>query len=101
MVVTINIKLRVSSVKSSYDLLFFSVDFVMHLFEVADYLILSIRKLVGRPEIYGSRPSLTIDVCSERQVQLTLEVSLLALRTIFHALIVFPSFNCLELMYRR
>ncbi|XP_057780933.1 poly(A)-specific ribonuclease PARN-like isoform X2 [Salvia miltiorrhiza] len=39
-----------------------------------DTLISSLRKLVGRSEIYGSRPSLTIDVCSERQVQLTSEV---------------------------
>ncbi|XP_057780921.1 poly(A)-specific ribonuclease PARN-like isoform X2 [Salvia miltiorrhiza] len=38
-----------------------------------DNLISSLRKLVGRSEIYGSRPSLTIDVCSERQVQLMSE----------------------------
>ncbi|KAL1540985.1 poly(A)-specific ribonuclease [Salvia divinorum] len=38
-----------------------------------DYLISSLRKLVERCENYGSRPSLTIDVCSERQVQLTSE----------------------------
>ncbi|KAH6765789.1 hypothetical protein C2S52_016772 [Perilla frutescens var. hirtella] len=38
-----------------------------------DSLINSLRKLVSRSEVYGSRPSLTIDVCSERQVQLTLE----------------------------
>ncbi|KAI3461801.1 hypothetical protein Pfo_018464 [Paulownia fortunei] len=41
--------------------------------EVADALISSLRKLVSGNEVYGSRPSLTIDVCSERQVQLALE----------------------------
>ncbi|PIN00030.1 Poly(A)-specific ribonuclease [Handroanthus impetiginosus] len=41
--------------------------------EVADALISSLRKLVSGSEVYGSRPSLTIDVCSERQVQLALE----------------------------
>ncbi|KAG6401318.1 hypothetical protein SASPL_138170 [Salvia splendens] len=46
-------------------------------FEVADYLISSLRKLVERCENYGSRPSLIIDVCSERQVQLTSEVQAL------------------------
>ncbi|KAG8371668.1 hypothetical protein BUALT_Bualt13G0112200 [Buddleja alternifolia] len=42
--------------------------------EVADALISSLRKLVSGSEVYGSRPSLTIDVCSERQVQLALEM---------------------------
>ncbi|KAG6403515.1 hypothetical protein SASPL_135738 [Salvia splendens] len=41
--------------------------------KTGDYLISSLRKLVERSENYGSRPSLTIDVCSERQVQLTSE----------------------------
>ncbi|GFQ05977.1 poly(A)-specific ribonuclease parn-like [Phtheirospermum japonicum] len=38
-----------------------------------DALISTLRKLVSGNEIYGSRPFLTIDVCSERQVQLALE----------------------------
>nr|XP_029116591.1 poly(A)-specific ribonuclease PARN-like isoform X2 [Elaeis guineensis] len=33
----------------------------------------SLRKLILGGEVYGSRPSLSIDVCSDRQVQLTLE----------------------------
>ncbi|KAL6967922.1 poly(A)-specific ribonuclease [Sarracenia purpurea var. burkii] len=37
-------------------------------------LIRSLRKLVVGSEEYGSRPSLCIDVCSERQVQLTIEM---------------------------
>ncbi|XP_022728343.1 poly(A)-specific ribonuclease PARN-like isoform X2 [Durio zibethinus] len=37
-------------------------------------LIKSLRKLVLRGEQYGSRPCMTIDVCSERQVQLVLEM---------------------------
>ncbi|KAJ6841510.1 poly(A)-specific ribonuclease PARN-like [Iris pallida] len=37
-------------------------------------LIKSLRKLILGVELYGSRPCLTIDVCSERQVQLALEV---------------------------
>lgn len=37
-------------------------------------LVRSLRNLVLGSEEYGSRPCLTIDVCSERQVQLTLEV---------------------------
>lgn len=39
-----------------------------------DALITSLRKLILGSEEYGSRPCLTIDVCSERQVQLALEV---------------------------
>ncbi|KAK6122206.1 hypothetical protein DH2020_044052 [Rehmannia glutinosa] len=38
-----------------------------------DALISTLRRLVSGSEVYGSRPSLTIDVCSERQVQLALE----------------------------
>ncbi|KAL7124587.1 hypothetical protein ABFS83_14G058900 [Erythranthe nasuta] len=41
--------------------------------EVADALISSLRKLVAGSEVFGSRPSLTIDVCSERQVPLVIE----------------------------
>ncbi|XP_030454910.1 poly(A)-specific ribonuclease PARN-like [Syzygium oleosum] len=37
-------------------------------------LIKSMRKLILGSEEYGSRPSITIDVCSQRQVQLALEV---------------------------
>ncbi|KAL6563500.1 hypothetical protein OROGR_002459 [Orobanche gracilis] len=36
-------------------------------------LLTTLRRLVSGHEVYGSRPSLTIDVCSERQVQLALE----------------------------
>ncbi|KAL6576848.1 hypothetical protein OROMI_011124 [Orobanche minor] len=36
-------------------------------------LLTTLRRLVSGNEVYGSRPSLTIDVCSERQVQLALE----------------------------
>ncbi|GFZ20062.1 polynucleotidyl transferase, ribonuclease H-like superfamily protein [Actinidia rufa] len=39
-----------------------------------DALIKCLRKLVLGSEAYGSRPCLSIDVCSERQVQLTLEM---------------------------
>ncbi|KAL0369902.1 UNVERIFIED_CONTAM: Poly(A)-specific ribonuclease PARN-like [Sesamum angustifolium] len=38
-----------------------------------DALISSLRKLISGSEVYGSRPSLNIDVCSERQVKLALE----------------------------
>ncbi|XP_008799184.1 poly(A)-specific ribonuclease PARN-like isoform X1 [Phoenix dactylifera] len=34
----------------------------------------SLRKLILGGEVYGSRPSLSIDVCSDRQVQLALEM---------------------------
>lgn len=34
----------------------------------------SLRKLVLGSEEHGSRPCINIDVCSERQVQLVLEV---------------------------
>ncbi|EOX93741.1 hypothetical protein QUC31_004269 [Theobroma cacao] len=37
-------------------------------------LVKSLRKLVLGGEQYGSRPCMTIDVCSERQVQLVLEM---------------------------
>ncbi|KAI6694322.1 hypothetical protein NL676_022032 [Syzygium grande] len=37
-------------------------------------LLRSMRKLISGSEEYGSRPSMTIDVCSQRQVQLALEV---------------------------
>lgn len=39
-----------------------------------DPLVSSLRKLMTGTEEYGSRPSLSIDVCSERQVQLVLEM---------------------------
>ncbi|XP_062020101.1 poly(A)-specific ribonuclease PARN-like [Rosa rugosa] len=39
-----------------------------------DALLSSLRKLVMGTEIYGSRPCMNIDVCSERQVQLALEM---------------------------
>ncbi|XP_059305032.1 poly(A)-specific ribonuclease PARN-like [Lycium ferocissimum] len=38
-----------------------------------DALISSLRKIVSGDEVYGSRPCLSIDVCSERQVRLVLE----------------------------
>ncbi|MCE3051671.1 hypothetical protein HAX54_050480 [Datura stramonium] len=38
-----------------------------------DALISSLRKIVSGDEVYGSRPCLSIDVCSECQVQLVLE----------------------------
>ncbi|CAN4093617.1 unnamed protein product [Withania somnifera] len=38
-----------------------------------DALISSLRKIVSGDEVYGSRPCLCIDVCSERQVRLVLE----------------------------
>ncbi|XP_051143779.1 poly(A)-specific ribonuclease PARN-like [Andrographis paniculata] len=41
--------------------------------EVADALISSLRNLVSGNEVFSSRPSLTIDVCSERQVPLVME----------------------------
>lgn len=48
----------------------------------ADVLINVLRKLFSGSEVYGSRPCLIISVCSERQVQLVLEVSNLLLTTI-------------------
>ncbi|XP_050366494.1 poly(A)-specific ribonuclease PARN-like isoform X2 [Argentina anserina] len=39
-----------------------------------DVLVSSLRKLVVGTELYGSRPYMDIDVCSERQVQLALEM---------------------------
>ncbi|XP_071697882.1 poly(A)-specific ribonuclease PARN-like [Rutidosis leptorrhynchoides] len=39
-----------------------------------DALVSSLRKLILGCEEYGSRPSLNIDVCSERQVQLVFEM---------------------------
>ncbi|KAI3771400.1 hypothetical protein L6452_02564 [Arctium lappa] len=39
-----------------------------------DVLVNSLRKLILGGEDYGSRPSLNIDVCSERQVQLVFEM---------------------------
>ncbi|KAL2488363.1 Poly(A)-specific ribonuclease PARN-like [Forsythia ovata] len=39
-----------------------------------DALISTLRKLVSGSELYGSRPCLIINVCSERQVQLVLEM---------------------------
>ncbi|GAV76539.1 CAF1 domain-containing protein, partial [Cephalotus follicularis] len=39
-----------------------------------DALVRSLRKLVLQSEEYNSRPCMTIDVCSERQVQLILEM---------------------------
>ncbi|XVE78187.1 hypothetical protein DITRI_Ditri13aG0123700 [Diplodiscus trichospermus] len=39
-----------------------------------EVLVKSLRKLVLGGEQYGSRPCMTIDVCSERQVQLVLEM---------------------------
>ncbi|KAJ0640335.1 putative poly(A)-specific ribonuclease [Helianthus annuus] len=41
----------------------------------ADALVNSLRKLILGGDEYGSRPSLNIDVCSERQVQLVFEVN--------------------------
>ncbi|KAK8711759.1 hypothetical protein V6N13_147026 [Hibiscus sabdariffa] len=41
---------------------------------IDDTLIKSLRKLVSGGEQYGSRPCMTIDVCSERQVQLVSEL---------------------------
>lgn len=41
---------------------------------LAEALVKSLRKLVLGGELYGSRPCMTIDVCSERQVQLVLEM---------------------------
>ncbi|CAA0842432.1 Poly(A)-specific ribonuclease PARN-like [Striga hermonthica] len=38
-----------------------------------DALISALRKIVSGSEVYGDRPSLTIDICSERQVQLALD----------------------------
>ncbi|KAL8516537.1 hypothetical protein ACS0TY_014978 [Phlomoides rotata] len=38
-----------------------------------DSYISSLRNLLAKFEVYSSRPSLTIDICSERQVQLVLE----------------------------
>lgn len=37
-------------------------------------LIKSLRKLISGTELYGSRPSMSISVCSDRQVQLALQV---------------------------
>lgn len=58
----------------------FSVN-VMYLvlFDFPDYLVSSLRRLVLGSEQYGSRLCLTIDVCSERQTQLILEVSEISL----------------------
>ncbi|XP_027182611.1 poly(A)-specific ribonuclease PARN-like isoform X3 [Coffea eugenioides] len=39
-----------------------------------DDLISTLRKIVSGGEVFGSRPSLSIDICSERQVQLILEM---------------------------
>ncbi|KAL0436680.1 UNVERIFIED_CONTAM: Poly(A)-specific ribonuclease PARN-like [Sesamum radiatum] len=39
-----------------------------------DALISSLRKIMSGSEVYGSRPSLNIDVCSELQVKLALEI---------------------------
>jgi len=39
-----------------------------------DSLVSSLRKLILGGESYGSRPSMSIDVCSDRQVQLVLEI---------------------------
>lgn len=39
-----------------------------------DTLLSSLRKMISGNELFGSRPCLTIDVCSERQVLLALEV---------------------------
>ncbi|KAL8160675.1 hypothetical protein V2J09_002212 [Rumex salicifolius] len=41
--------------------------------KVEDPLVRSLRKIVVGSDIYGSRPCLDIDVCSERQVQLAIE----------------------------
>lgn len=40
-----------------------------------DTLLSSLRKMISGNELFGSRPCLTIDVCSERQVLLALEVN--------------------------
>ncbi|KAM1958072.1 hypothetical protein FF1_003721 [Malus domestica] len=39
-----------------------------------DALLSSLRKIVMRSEMYGTRPCMDLDVCSERQVQLALEM---------------------------
>uniref|UniRef100_A0A6P6GG21 poly(A)-specific ribonuclease PARN-like n=1 Tax=Ziziphus jujuba TaxID=326968 RepID=A0A6P6GG21_ZIZJJ len=39
-----------------------------------DPLVSTLRKLITASEFYGSRPSMSVDVCSERQVQLVLEM---------------------------
>ncbi|XP_073154443.1 poly(A)-specific ribonuclease PARN-like isoform X2 [Henckelia pumila] len=39
-----------------------------------DALISSLRKVIAGSELYGSRPCLSIDICSERQVELILEM---------------------------
>ncbi|KAJ0988982.1 hypothetical protein J5N97_007338 [Dioscorea zingiberensis] len=39
-----------------------------------DSLVLSLRKLILGSELYGSRPCLSIDVCSDHQVQLVLVI---------------------------
>ncbi|XP_047073129.1 poly(A)-specific ribonuclease PARN-like [Lolium rigidum] len=39
-----------------------------------DSLVNSLRKLILGGESYGSRPSMSVDVCSDRQVQLVLEI---------------------------
>ncbi|XP_031262914.1 poly(A)-specific ribonuclease PARN-like [Pistacia vera] len=42
--------------------------------DAAEALVISLRKLVLGSEQHGSRPCMTIDVCSERQVQLVLKM---------------------------
>ncbi|XWS31189.1 hypothetical protein CRYUN_Cryun23aG0056100 [Craigia yunnanensis] len=42
--------------------------------KIDEALVKSLRKLVLGGEQYGSRPCMTIDICSERQVQLVLEM---------------------------
>lgn len=62
-----------------YHILSFLYLFSSNCLTNADALISSLRKIIAGSEKYGSRPCLSIDVCSERQVQLVLEVTLCAI----------------------
>ncbi|KAL8237102.1 hypothetical protein R6Q59_018183 [Mikania micrantha] len=50
------------------------IRFVNYFLLSADALVNSLRKLILGGDEFGSRPSLNIDVCSERQVQLVFEM---------------------------
>lgn len=58
----------------SFLLFFFFFQFYSNDLSFAAALVTSLRKIVLGGEQFGSRPSMTIDVCSERQVQLVLKV---------------------------
>ena len=49
----------------------------------AGSLVSSLSRLILGGETYGSRPSISIDVCSDHQVQLVLEVWLYNLSLMF------------------